>query len=73
MLELYHNAFSSCSQKVRTVLGEKGLEWKSHDIDRVLLWNRSDLGWTRLSGFRIQLLDEQRKVVWEQSIKDLLK
>ena len=40
---------------------------KSHDIDRVLLWNRSDLGWTRLSGFRVQLLDEQRKVVWENT------
>jgi glutathione S-transferase len=33
MLELYHNAFSSCSQKVRIVLGEKGLAWKSHVID----------------------------------------
>ena len=33
MLELYHNAFSSCSQKVRIVLGEKGLDWKSHEID----------------------------------------
>jgi len=33
MLELYHNAFSSCSQKVRIVLGEKGLEWKGHVID----------------------------------------
>ena len=33
MLELYHNAFSSCSQKVRIVLGEKGLEWTGHDID----------------------------------------
>ena len=33
MIELYHNAFSSCSQKVRIVLGEKGIEWKGHDID----------------------------------------
>ena len=33
MLELYHNAFSSCSQKVRIVLGEKGLDWKSHEVD----------------------------------------
>ncbi len=33
MLELYHNAFSSCSQKVRIVLGEKKLEWKGHAID----------------------------------------
>ncbi|MBW2315494.1 MAG: glutathione S-transferase family protein [Deltaproteobacteria bacterium] len=33
MIELYHNAFSSCSQKVRIVLGEKGIGWKSHEID----------------------------------------
>ena len=33
MIELYHNAFSSCSQKVRIVLGEKGLDWKGHEID----------------------------------------
>lgn len=33
MLELYHNAFSSCSQKVRLVLGEKRLCWKSHVVD----------------------------------------
>jgi len=33
MLELYHNAFSSCSQKVRLVLAEKGLDWKSHVVD----------------------------------------
>lgn len=33
MLELYHNAASTCSQKVRLVLAEKGLEYKTHDID----------------------------------------
>jgi glutathione S-transferase len=33
MLELYHNAFSSCSQKVRIVLGEKRLEWREHVVD----------------------------------------
>ena len=33
MIELYHNAFSSCSQKVRIVLGEKGIGWKSHEVD----------------------------------------
>jgi glutathione S-transferase len=35
MLELYHNAVSTCSQKVRLVLEEKGLEWKSHVVDLV--------------------------------------
>ncbi|MCP4002757.1 MAG: glutathione S-transferase family protein [bacterium] len=33
MLELYHNGLSSCSQKVRLVLAEKGLDWEAHDVD----------------------------------------
>jgi len=33
MIELYHNAVSTCSQKVRLVLEEKGVEWTSHDVD----------------------------------------
>ena len=33
MLELYHNDMSSCAQKVRTVLAEKGLEWTGHHLD----------------------------------------
>ena len=33
MIELYHFAFSTCSQKVRLVLAEKGLEFTSHEVD----------------------------------------
>lgn len=33
MLELYHNAISTCSQKVRLVLAHKNLEFESHEID----------------------------------------
>jgi glutathione S-transferase len=33
MLELYHNGLSTCSQKVRLVLAEKGLDFTSHDVD----------------------------------------
>jgi glutathione S-transferase len=33
MLKLYHNDMSSCSQKVRFVLHEKGLEWDSELLD----------------------------------------
>lgn len=32
-LELYHNTMSSCAQKVRVALAEKGLQWKSHHLD----------------------------------------
>ena len=33
MLELYHNTMSSCAQKVRVGLAEKGLKWKSHHLN----------------------------------------
>jgi glutathione S-transferase len=33
MLDLYHYAFSTCSQKVRLVLAEKGLDFVSHEVD----------------------------------------
>jgi glutathione S-transferase len=32
VIELYHNDMSTCAQKVRLVLAEKGLEWKSHHL-----------------------------------------
>jgi glutathione S-transferase len=32
MLELYHSPVSTCSQKVRLVLAQKELDWKSHVI-----------------------------------------
>lgn len=35
MLELYHNAASTCSQKVRLVLDAKGLDYTSHLIDLI--------------------------------------
>lgn len=30
MLELYNNAMSTCSQKVRLCLSEKALDWTDH-------------------------------------------
>ena len=33
MLELYHNGMSTCSQKVRFCLAEKGLDWTDHHMD----------------------------------------
>ncbi len=33
MLALYHFSFSTCSQKVRLVLAEKGLDFTSHEVD----------------------------------------
>jgi glutathione S-transferase len=35
MITLYHNAASTCSQKVRFVLAEKGLDYESREIDLV--------------------------------------
>ena len=33
MLKLYHNDMSTCSQKVRFLLAEKGLEWEGVELD----------------------------------------
>jgi glutathione S-transferase len=35
MIARYHNAASTCSQKVRLVLAEKGLEYESRDVDLI--------------------------------------
>ena len=35
MIELYHNAASTCSQKVRLVLAEKGLSYERHAVDLI--------------------------------------
>ena len=35
MLELYHNGASTCSQKVRMILAEKGLDYTSHPVDLI--------------------------------------
>ena len=35
MIELYHYAFSTCSQKVRLVLAEKGVDFVSHEVDLI--------------------------------------
>lgn len=35
-------------------------------VDRIVVWNRAESG-ERLKGFRVQLLDEGRQVVWEQA------
>ncbi|TWU26611.1 Planctomycete cytochrome C [Novipirellula galeiformis] len=39
-------------------------------VDRIVLWNRTDGGAAiaeRLAGYRLQLLDPSRQVIWEQS------
>jgi len=36
MLELYHYGFSTCSQKVRLVLAEKGLDFVSHEVELMI-------------------------------------
>lgn len=35
MIKLYHNALSTCSQKVRFVFAEKGIDFDSHEIDLI--------------------------------------
>lgn len=40
-------------------------------IDRIQLWNRTDNGvGARLAQFRVAILDEQRKTVWEKTVAE---
>lgn len=38
---------------------------ETRPLERIVVWNRTEAG-ERLAGFRVQVLDEQRQVVWEQ-------
>jgi glutathione S-transferase len=48
MLDLYHYAFSTCSQKVRLVLAEKGLDFGSHEVD-LMTGGQHDPDYVRLN------------------------
>jgi len=48
VLELHHNAASSCSQKVRLVLAEKGLDYESHVVD-LLAGAQHDAAYVKLN------------------------
>lgn len=37
-------------------------------VDRLVVWNRTDAASDRLKDFRVVLLDEGRKTVWEQTV-----
>jgi hypothetical protein len=42
-----------------------------HDIARIAVWNRTDNSvQSRLAGCKITLLDDQRSIVWEQSLAE---
>jgi hypothetical protein len=44
---------------------------QTYAIDRLVIWNRTDNGLhTRLAGCRIKILDDSRKVVWQQEVAD---
>jgi mono/diheme cytochrome c family protein len=42
---------------------------RADELDRIKIWNRTDNGWgKRLSNFRVIVLDEKRRSVWETEI-----
>jgi hypothetical protein len=43
---------------------------ESRPIDRITIWNRTDHDLqSRLAGVRVQLMDENRKLIWERTLK----
>lgn len=72
-LALYHNALSSCSQKVRLVLEEKRLEWESRVID-LLSGEQHDPEYAKLNPSHVvpTLLDGGRVLVESSLINEYL-
>jgi glutathione S-transferase len=48
MIELYHFGFSTCSQKVRLVLAEKGIDFTSHEVN-LMAGGQHDPGYVKLN------------------------
>jgi glutathione S-transferase len=73
MLELYHNAASTCSQKVRLVLEEKELSWKSHDVD-LISGGQHDAEYVKLNQNRVvpTLVHDGRPLIESTLINDYL-
>jgi glutathione S-transferase len=52
MIELYHFGFSTCSQKVRLVLAEKGLEFESHEVN-LMAGEQNDPAYVKLNPMHV--------------------
>ena len=69
MIELYHFAFSTCSQKTRLVLAEKGLDFASHEVDIVAAGEQHDPEYVKLNPKHVvPTLVHDRRVLVESSL-----
>ena len=73
MLELYHFAFSTCSQKVRLVLAEKQLSYESHEVD-IIGGAQHDPAYIRLNPMHVvpTLVDDGNVLIESTLINEYL-
>ena len=73
MLELYHAPISTCSQKVRTVLAEKGLTWTGHTLD-LMAGDQHDADYQKLNPNAVvpTLVDDGRVLIESTLINEYL-
>lgn len=68
MIELYHFAFSTCSQKVRLVLAEKGRDFVSHEVN-IIAGEQHDPAYVKLNpGHVVPTLVHDGRVLVESSL-----
>jgi glutathione S-transferase len=68
MLKLYHYWSSVCSQKVRTCLAEKGLEWQSQHVD-LFKFENYEPWYTKLNPKAVvPTLDHDRHILIESNV-----
>jgi len=68
MLKLYHNAMSTCSQKVRFVLAEKELPYESHEIDLIAGGQHQDWYVKLNPKHVVPTIDHDGKILTESSL-----
>ena len=67
-LALYHNDMSSCAQKVRLMLAEKGLDWESRHVD-IFAFENYEPAYTNLNPKAVvPTLDHDGHVLIESNI-----
>jgi glutathione S-transferase len=73
MLELYHHFLSTCSQKVRLVLAEKGLAYESHWVD-LMAGEQHDADYVKLNPNHVvpTLVDDGRVLIESTLINEYL-
>ena len=73
LMEIQTVTFHNSKSVTHNANGDAEAWWevdlgKEHDLTKLVVWNRTDSGLQpRLDGFRLQVLNSDREIVWEKT------